>query len=101
LDFGRIDAFESMGSGTQRGGAAAKTIIDDTDKHIVVFTILEADGDARIHWKPIDGSSFEKTTVMAGPGVQVFQTAGEFKLEAAGDSNNSVKYGYMIFRLRN
>ena len=81
--------------------AAPKRIIEDTDKHMVVFTILESDTDARIHWKPVDGSSSDKTTVMAGPGVQVFQTAGEFKLEALGDSNRTIKYGYMIFRLRN
>ncbi len=100
MDFGKIDAFESMGSGTQRGAATPKTLIDDGEKHMVVFTILEADTETKIYWKPVDGSPDEKTTMMAGPGVQVFQTAGDFKIEAVGDTDHTVKYGYMVFRLR-
>ena len=42
FDFGQIDAFESLGSGTQRGGSAPKTLVDDDGRHIVVFTILES-----------------------------------------------------------
>jgi hypothetical protein len=42
LDFGKIDAFESMGTGTQRGGSPPKTIVDDSDQHTVFFTILES-----------------------------------------------------------
>jgi hypothetical protein len=29
-----------------------------------------------------------------------FKTAGEFKLEALGDENHSVKYGYVLLRLK-
>ena len=42
FDFGQIDSFKSMGSGTQRGGAAPKTIVDNTDRHTIVITILES-----------------------------------------------------------
>jgi hypothetical protein len=38
LDFSHIDAFESMGTGTQRGASPAKTIIDDGDWHTVLVT---------------------------------------------------------------
>jgi hypothetical protein len=32
--------------------------------------------------------------------MQVFQTAGEFRLEALGGEDRSVRYGYMLFHLR-
>ena len=41
FDFGQIDAFESMGTGTQRGGSPPKTIVDDGERHTVFLTILE------------------------------------------------------------
>jgi hypothetical protein len=31
FDFGQIDAFETMGTGTQRGGSPPKTIVDDSE----------------------------------------------------------------------
>ena len=40
FDFGQIDAFESLGSGTQRGGSPPKTIVDDGERHTVFFTII-------------------------------------------------------------
>ena len=100
IDFGRIDTFESMGSGTLRGASPPKTIIQDSDKHMVVFTILEADTETKVYWKSLGKNSSDRSTTMTGPGVQVFQTAGEFKLEALGDNNQTVKYGYMIFQLK-
>jgi hypothetical protein len=42
FDFGQIDAFETMGTGMQRGGSPAKTIVDDNERHVVFFTILES-----------------------------------------------------------
>jgi hypothetical protein len=42
FDFGQIDAFESLGSGTQRGGSPPKTIVDDGERHTVFFTIFES-----------------------------------------------------------
>ena len=98
FDFGQIDAFESLGSGTQRGGAPPKTIIEDSDRHTVLFTIIESDTDARIYWKSEQGT---QTTLMRGPGLRAFQTVGEFRVEALGDENRSVKYGYVLLRLRN
>ena len=41
FDFGQIEEFESLGSGTQKGGSPPKTIIDDGARHTVLFTILE------------------------------------------------------------
>ncbi len=99
FDFGQIDSFESMGSGTQRGGAAPKTIVDDTDRHTVVITILESNTDAKISWKSADGSP--QTTFIHGTTVQAFQIAGLFKIEALGDDTRSVKYGYVLLRLKN
>ena len=99
FDFGQIDSFESMGSGTQRGGAAPKTIVDDADRHTVVITILESNTDAKISWKSADGSP--QTTFIHGTTVQAFQIAGLFKIEALGDDTRSVKYGYVLLRLKN
>jgi hypothetical protein len=97
FDFGQIDAFESLGSGTQRGGSAAKTLVDDDQRHVVVFTILESDTDAKIYWRSADGN---QTTLMRGQGVKVFQVLGQLKIEALGDANHSFKYGYTLFRLK-
>ena len=98
FDFGQIDAFESMGTGTQRGGSPPKTIVDDGDWHTVFFTILESNSDAKIYWKSKDG---DQTTIIHGPSVKAFQTAGQFKIEALGNENDSFKYGYVLFRLKN
>ena len=38
---------------------------------------------------------------MRGPGLRAFQTVGEFRIEALGDENRSVKYGYVLLRLKN
>jgi|SRR5205809_6017364 len=100
IDFSQVDAFESMGSGTQRGGAPAKTIIDDADRHMVFLTVLEANTETKVYWKSTERDAADRTTVIPGPGLQVFQTAGEFRLEALGDESRSVKYGYMLFRLK-
>jgi len=97
FDFGKIDTFESLGSGTQQGGAPAKTIIDDGERHTVFFTIVESDTDAKIYWKSPEG---DQTTLMSAPGVKTFQTAGLFKIEALGDQNHSFKYAYVLFRLK-
>ena len=99
LDFSHIDAFESMGTGTQRGASPAKTIIDDGDRHTVFVTILESNTEAKIYWKSAD-SGQPQTTIIRGPGVQAFQTAVEFRIEAVGDENHSVKYGYGLIRLK-
>jgi hypothetical protein len=98
FDFGQIDAFESMGTGTQRGGSPPKTIVDDGERHTVFFTIMESNTEAKISWKSVDGT---QTTLIRGPSVKAFQTAGEFRIEALGDDNHSFKYGYVLFRLKN
>ena len=98
FDFGQIDAFESMGTGTQRGGSPPKTIVDDGERHTVFFTIMESSTEAKIYWKSNDGN---QTTLIRGPSVKAFQTAGEFRIEALGDENHSFKYGYVLFRLKN
>jgi len=98
VDFGSIDAFESMGTGMQRGGSPPKTIVDDGERHTVFITILESNTEARIYWNSPDG---DQTSVIRGPGVKAFQTAGQFKIEALGDENHNFKYGYVLFRLKN
>ena len=78
FDFGQIEEFESLGSGTQKGGSPPKTIIDDGARHT-------------------DGS---QTTIMRGQGLRAFQTVGEFRIEATGDDSRSFRYGYVLFRLK-
>jgi hypothetical protein len=97
FDFGQIDTFETMGTGTQRGGSPPKTIVDDNGLHAVFFTILESNTEAKIYWRSTNG---EQTTTVRGPTVQAFQTAGQFRIEALGDENHSFKYGYALFRLK-
>ena len=99
IDFSQIDAFESMGTGTLHGASQPKTIISDDEKHTVFITIWEADTDTKVYWKSPDGN-LPRTTIIHATGVQAFQTAGEFKLEALGDENHSVKYGYVLLRLK-
>jgi len=98
FDFGHIEAFESMGTGTQRGGSPPKTLIDDGERHTVFITILESNTDAKIYWKSADGP---QTTLIHGASVKAFQTVGEFRIEAVGDASRSFKYGYVLFRLKN
>ena len=98
IDFGQISSFESMGTGTQRGGAPPKTLVDDGDRHTVLFTILESSADAKIYWRSMDG---DQTTLIRGSTVKAFQTAGQFKIEALGNDSQSFKYGYVLFRLKN
>jgi len=98
FDFGQIDAFESMATGTQRGGSPPKIIVDDGERHTVFLTILESDTEAKIYWKSMDG---EQTTIIRGPSVKAFQTIGQFRIEALGDQNHSFKYGYVLVRLKN
>ncbi|MBX6329663.1 MAG: hypothetical protein IRY89_13930 [Pseudolabrys sp.] len=98
FDFGAIEAFESLGSGTQRGGDPPKTIVDDGERHTVLFTILESNTEARIYWRSPEGP---QTTIMRGEGLRAFQTMGEFRIEAAGDDRHSFRYGYLLFRLKN
>jgi hypothetical protein len=97
FDFGQIEEFESLGSGTQTGGSPPKTIVDDNQRHTVLFTILESNTEAKIYWKSKDGS---QTTIMRGQGLRAFQTIGEFRVEATGDSSRSFRYGYVLLRLK-
>ncbi len=87
-----------MGTGELRGGSPPKTIVDDGDRHTIFLTIWELDTEAKIYWKSLDGNP--RTTVISEPGVQAFQTAGEFRLEAVGDESHTIKYGYLLLRLR-
>jgi len=99
LDFGQINKFESLGTGTLNVGAPPKTIVDDGERHIVILTIWEADAETKVYWKPPDADA-PRTTVIPGRGIQTFQTAGEFKLEAIGERNRNVEFGYVLLGLR-
>ena len=96
IDFSKIDRFESLSSGTLRVGAPAKTIIDDGERHVVVLTIWEADAETKVYWRSADGP---RTTIIPGRGIQTFQTLGELKLEAVGEPNHVVQYGYVLLGL--
>jgi len=99
FDFGQINKFESLGTGTLNVGAPPKTIIDDGERHIVILTIWEADAETKVYWKPPDEDA-PRTTVIPGRRIQTFQTAGEFKLEAIGEPNRHVEFGYVLLGLR-
>jgi hypothetical protein len=99
IDFSRIGAFESMGSGTVRTGAPPKTLIDDDEQHAVFLTIWNSDTDAKVYWKALDGNQ-EQTSVIHGTGVRAFQTNGEFKIQAVGEGDHEVKYDYVLLHLR-
>jgi hypothetical protein len=98
IDFSQIGAFESMASGTQRGGAPTKTIVEDKEGHIVFFTVLESNTDAKVYWTSFDGQP--SASIISGAGAQIFQIQGEFKIEAVGGEDRNVRYAYMLFRLR-
>ena len=38
IDFGKVDKFESLASGTLQVGAPPKTIVDDSERHVVILT---------------------------------------------------------------
>ena len=80
-------------------GQPPKTIIDDNERHTVILTIYESDANAKVYWKPLDGSGVQ-SAVMPGRGVETFETAGLFKLEAVGDPHHRVKYGYVLLHLK-
>jgi hypothetical protein len=98
INFDEINKFESLGTGSLRVGAPPKTIIDDGDRHVVILTIWDADAETKVYWKSADGS-VPKTTIIPGKGIQTFQTAGEFRLEAIGEPNRQVEYGYVLLGL--
>ncbi len=99
IDFGQIDKFESLGTGTLQVGAAPKIIVDDGDQHTVILTIWEADAETKVYWTSPD-DKVSRTTIVPGKGLQTFQTAGEFRLEAIGEPNHEVQYGYVLLHLR-
>jgi hypothetical protein len=99
IDFGQIDKFESLGTGTLQVGAAPKVIVDDGDQHTVILTIWDADAETKVYWTSPDGN-VSRTTIVPGKGVQTFQTAGAFRLEAIGEPNHEVQYGYVLLHLR-
>jgi hypothetical protein len=98
-EINQIDRFESLGTGTLRVGAPPKTIIDDGERHVVILTIWDADAETKVYWKSADGN-VPKTTIIPGKGIQTFQTVGEFRLEAIGEPNRRVEYGYVLLGLR-
>jgi hypothetical protein len=98
IDFGQINKFESLATGTLHVGAPPKTIVDDGERHIVILTIWDADAETKVYWRALDGNA--RTTIIPGNGIQTFQTAGEFRLEAVGEPNRQVEYGYVLLGLR-
>jgi hypothetical protein len=99
MDFSRIGAFESFGTGTVHGGAPPKTLVDDDEAHAVVLTIWSSDGDSKVYWKPVSGGA-PQTTVIHGSGVHAFQTDGLFKIQAMGEGDHEVQYGYVLLHLK-
>ncbi len=99
IDFGQIDKFESVGTGTLHVGAPPKTIVDDGEQHVVILTIWNADAETKVYWKSPDGN-VPRTTVIPANGVQTFKTAGQFRLEAVGDPDRRVEYGYVLLGLK-
>ena len=99
IDFGKVDKFESLATGTLHVGAPPKTIVDDGERHVIIVTIWDADAETKVYWRSPDGNA-PSATVIPGRGVQTFQTLGEFKLEAVGEPHREVQYGYVLLGLR-
>jgi hypothetical protein len=99
IDFGKIDKFQSLGTGTLHVGDPPKSIIDDDERHAVILTIYDADAQTKVYWRAPD-SKESRTTIMPGRGVQTFQTLGVLKLEAIGEPYHEIKYGYVLLGLR-
>jgi hypothetical protein len=97
IDFGQINTFESLATGTLHVGAPPKTIVDDGERHVVILTIWDADAETKVYWRALENA---RTTIIPGNGIQTFQTAREFKLEAIGEPNRNIEYGYMLPGLR-
>jgi hypothetical protein len=97
-DFGRVNKFEALATGTLHVGSPPTTIIDDGKPHLIVLTIWDADAETKVYWKSPDVDT-PRTTVIPGRGVQTFQTVGELRLEAIGEPNHHVEYGYMVLGL--
>ena len=98
INFDKINKFETFGTGTLRVGAPPKTIVDDGERHIIILTVWDADAETKVYWRPLDAND-ARTTVIPGRGIQTFQTAGEFRLEAVGEPNRQVEYGYVLLGL--
>ena len=99
IDFGQIDKFESLGRGTLEVGAAPKVIVSDGELHTVILTIWDADAETKVYWTSPDGN-VSRTTIVPGKGVQTFETAGDFRLEAIGEPIIEIQYGYVLLHLR-
>jgi hypothetical protein len=41
IDFGQIDKFESLATGTLHVGSPSKTVVDDGERHVVILTIWQ------------------------------------------------------------
>jgi hypothetical protein len=99
IDFGKIEKFESLVTGTLHVGSPPKTIVDDNKRHVIILTIWDADAETKVYWKSVDESS-ARTTIIPGNGIQTFKIAGEFRLEAIGKPNGHVNYGYVLLGLK-
>jgi hypothetical protein len=99
IEFGKIDRFETLGTGTLHVGAPSKTIVDDGERHLVILTIWRSDAETKVYWRSPDGN-VAKTTIIPGRGVQTFETVGELRLEAVGEPDHVVEYGYVLLGLR-
>jgi hypothetical protein len=99
IDFGKIDKFQSLGTGTLHVGDPPKTIIDDDERHAVILTIWDADAQTKVYWRAPD-SKDSRTTLIPGRGVQTFESLGVLKVEAIGEPYREVKYGYVLLGLR-
>jgi hypothetical protein len=54
IDFGKIDKFESLATGTLHVGSPPKTIVDDGERHVVILTIWDANAETKVYWRSPD-----------------------------------------------
>jgi hypothetical protein len=55
IDFGKIDKFESLGTGALHVGSPPETIVDDNQRHVVILTIWDAHAETKVYWRSPDG----------------------------------------------
>jgi hypothetical protein len=96
INFDQINKFESLGTGTLHVGAPPKRL-----SVMASGTSLSSRfGMPTLRRRSIGAPRKARTTIIPGKGIQTFQTAGEFKVEAIGEPNREVNYGYVLLGLR-
>jgi hypothetical protein len=96
INFDQINKFES--SGNLHVGAPAKTIIDDSERHVVILTIWDADAETKVYWRSPDGNDAARRSY-PGKASRLFKPPESSNLKPSVSQNREVNYGYVLLGL--